>query len=235
MLLCHEEVTPNYRLVPDRLRNLYVAAALRPASAQPNLASSELEEFIGAGGLAGKTADPLLKTALAALGEMWPRSARFDEVLATARRRLKLPAEPAKEQQEKDFQMLGRCILDGYASGAKFVELSTQPPGFTIEVSEKPLASPLARIQARTSHQVTTLRHETATIGPLERKLLPLLDGQHDKAQLHAALTAMVAEGELVLEKDGQPVGNDQGLSAMIGDAIDKQLDHFGRSGLLMG
>ena len=98
-LICHDSVTPSYTLRPERLVNLYVWAQLRPARETPNLVSTEPEAFLGEGGMALKTAEPLLKTAMAYLGEIWPRAVRFSDLLGTARERLNLPAQPDKARQ----------------------------------------------------------------------------------------------------------------------------------------
>jgi hypothetical protein len=66
-----------------------------------------------------------------------------------------------------------------------FVELHGQPAACTIELSERPIASPLARLQARTSDRVTTLLHIPVTIADVNAlKLLPLVDGTRDRAAL---------------------------------------------------
>jgi hypothetical protein len=46
----------------------------------------------------------------------------------------------------QEVQMLAQCVLGGYTSAGRLVELFTQPPGFTMEIQERPVASPLARL-----------------------------------------------------------------------------------------
>ena len=60
--------------------------------------------------------------------------------------------------------MLGRAILLALTT-SDMVEVSIEPSKFTIRPGEKPLASALARQQAKTAPLVTTGRHETIRIG----------------------------------------------------------------------
>jgi methyltransferase-like protein/SAM-dependent methyltransferase len=234
-LVCHHQQEPDYSLRPERLVNLYVSSALRPARAEADLASNDLVDFVGPDTKAMHTADPMLKTAMSYLGEIWPRAVSFSEVLSVARGRLKLPSQPDKERQVQDSHALGQCLLGGYTSGSRFVELSTQPSLFTLEIHECPLASPLARLQARSANQVTNLRHETVPIGHFERHMLPLVDGKNDKAALGTALRQKVVSGDLVVEAEGQPVTDENKLKEILHEAIDKHLNQFARSALLMG
>jgi methyltransferase-like protein len=70
-----------------------------------------------------------------------------------------------------------------------------------LTVSERPLASPLARLQAQTQSQVANLRHQIAELNPLEQKVLPLLDGEHDLAALLPPLLQATRSGALSLER----------------------------------
>jgi hypothetical protein len=55
-------------------------------------------------------------------------------------------------------------------------------------VTARPVASALARRQARDSHHVTSLCHTVVELDETGRNLLPLLDGTRDHAALAAAL-----------------------------------------------
>lgn len=199
---------------------------------QPGL--EDAEEFQGRNGMALKTAEPLLKTAMAYLGEVWPRAVRFDELLATARERLQLPAPPEKEQHDLQVQMLGQCLLGGYTLGGGLVELFTQPPGFTLEVQERPVASPLARLQAREGNRLTNLRHELVPVDEVGRQLVTHLDGSHDRPALRDVLANLVLNGELELEADGQPVREAERVREFAEKTVEQQLPDLARHALLV-
>jgi methyltransferase-like protein len=234
-LLCHQQVQPSYSLRPERLLNLYVAAALSPTAEHPNLASTDPEEFQGRDGLAMKTAEPLLKTAMAYLGEIWPRAVRFSELLATTRELLQLSPNPDMERHEQDVQMLGQCVLGGYTSGGRLVELSTQPPRFTSTVSDRPVVSPLARLQARSGHHLTNLRHETVMVDDVGRRLAEQLDGSRDRQALRDLLVELVLSEQLDVEAEGQPVREPEKVREIAAQTVEQQLAELARHALLIG
>jgi methyltransferase-like protein len=193
-LLCHQGVTPDYRLSAERLRGLYAASAARPQSARPDLTSTAKERFTAPGGAAVKTTDPLAKAALIHLAEVWPRAVPFEELRVAARARLGLGGGPDRPSAEEDARVLGQCLLTCYLSDADgLVHLWTQPPPFAAEAGERPRASPLARLQAAASAAATNLRHETLVLDDFSRAVLGLLDGRRDRPALLRELTEAAA------------------------------------------
>src|SRR5262249_48393803 len=160
-LLCHSHQRPRYAVRADQLTACHVAAPVRPQSAAPDLRTEAVEEFLGPGELRLSSTVPLVKAALVCLGEAWPRAIAFDRLLALAWERLGTAVPPDPEVAGQEARAVGKALLTSYATaGEGLVELSLRPPEFTTEVSERPRASPLARLQARTTSQVTNLRHE---------------------------------------------------------------------------
>jgi SAM-dependent methyltransferase len=65
------------------------------------------------------------------------------------------------------------------------VELHVWAPDLPAEPSERPVASALARLQAAEGTRITTLRHRTVEVpDELGRRLITLLDGTRDRAEL---------------------------------------------------
>ena len=78
------------------------------------------------------------------------------------------------------------------------------------------MASPLARLQARTSDRVTTLLHIPVTIADVNAlKLLPLVDGTRDRAALASSVSSSIGP-------------------ARAADFVDYALKKFARLGLLI-
>jgi hypothetical protein len=116
------------------------------------------------------------------------------------------------------------------------VELWLQPPRFTPEVTERPVASSLARLQAEAGGTVTNLRHEVVRLGEAERQALRLLDGGRDRAGLHAGLLDLVARGVLVVKENGQPVVADLArVSDLVNTILSNTLSRLAREALLVG
>ena len=112
---------------------------------------------------------------------------------------------------------LEATLADAYLSG--IVDLHVHPPAVTIRASDRPVASPLARLQARTRADVTTLLHMQVGIVDVNAlRLLPFLDGTRDRAALAAVVKRIT--------------GNIDPSRAR--DFVDYALEKFARLGLLM-
>jgi hypothetical protein len=114
------------------------------------------------------------------------------------------------------------------------VELSATPPAFTPTVSDRPLASPLARWQAARGATVTNLRHDNQPLDDAHRALVILLDGTRDRA-------ALVEQVVRELERDPQAMAGAPGaephpanLRDAVGSGIDHALADLARLALLM-
>ena len=95
---------------------------------------------------------------------------------------------------EKDALLLGEILLRVY--GAGLVQLHSYVPHFVLEVSQRPVASPLARLQIQNCPIVTSLRHANVEIeDPIGGHLLVLLDGTRNRTDLLRELAAFVESG----------------------------------------
>jgi len=157
----------------------------------------------------------------------------FEDLLALARSRL---ARSSLEDPAADAAALGRALLTAYASGERrLVELWLRPPTFAAEAGARPLASGLARLQAAGTNQVTNLRHEPVDLGPVEVRLLRLLDGTRERADLVEALLQEFHERELSISQDGRPVSEIAQAREILGGFIAECLPRFASAALLLG
>ena len=83
-----------------------------------------------------------------------------------------------------------------------FLELHTHVPRLAWTVSERPVASPLARNLLKTSPILPTLLHTTVQLDAVEQQLLPLLDGTRDEDALLDALAKTDVEDASSLSRD---------------------------------
>ena len=72
-------------------------------------------------------------------------------------------------------------LLRAYGYSSRLVELHVSQPLVASSVSERPLASPVARLQAQESNLVPNLWHERVELDALQRRLLYYLDGTRDR------------------------------------------------------
>jgi methyltransferase-like protein len=232
-LLCHKDISLDRDVTPEKMRGFYAASPASPVSPQPDVRSTAVEDFRGPFGAAMSTGNPFAKAVIMQLVESWPRLLPFDELLAASRARLGLPGDTADPGQEADAPALANILLGTFAVG--LVEMHIHLPHFVTEVSERPLASPLARRQARESSMATNLRHATIQLeGELVRHLLGLLDGTRDRTALVRDLAAAAAADPGALQEVGGFPQDGRGLEEVMAAGLEGNLQRFARLAFLL-
>jgi methyltransferase-like protein len=194
-LLCPAAIELDRTLELGRIAQFAVSS---PAKALVEDAERpERVTFHAPGGSRLTTEHAAVAAVLRAAGERWPACVAISEVLGDA-------------PSQADVDTIGEALIRCYA--ANLVQLHVHPPAPAAAVSERPLASPLARLQARDQQSVANLRHATVPVQDDLRRLLIALDGTRDRA----ALLALFA---------------DDGLDA---ERLDASLALFARSSLLV-
>jgi methyltransferase-like protein/predicted O-methyltransferase YrrM len=229
-LLCHAAVplrAPSARPV----RGMYVTGVPRSGDGEIDLGPEAALEFHSSSGASLSTRNPLLKAALLGLARAWPRAVPFPELLAAtqellARAGAEAPAGEAADDGLADALL--QCFLIG------LVELNVQPPRFVAAVSERPVACPLARLQAADGERVANRRHRMILLGEFERQILRRLDGSRDQAALLDTLADGVRAGELSLEKDGEAVRDAHVAREMMRGALGPTLTQLAQNALLV-
>ena len=112
---------------------------------------------------------------------------------------------------------LEALLMDAFVAG--IVNLHVHPPVLAVMSGARPVASPLARLQAEARDEVTGLLHTRVRLPDANaRRLLTLLDGTRDRATLVTAMT-------------GPPSGLDRDAARQF---VDYALEQFGRLALLI-
>ncbi len=235
-LLCHQGLPVRRTFSSEQLASMWVASPILPEAERPDLHSTAPEAFRNAQGNRLTASHPVAKAALMHLSEIWPQSIAFEALLETARRRLEPGALPiySAERLAHEAQGVGEMLLHGF--GADLVELHVCPPQFQTQISDRPVASLLARQQARTGRQVINLRHEAVTIDDeITYRLLPSVDGQHDRPALLEHLVGLVRDGSLTARaENGRPYQECADLEALLKTAVDQALRRLANAALLV-
>ena len=106
-LLCHEEVMPRYHLQPRILSPFHIACSATPATPPLDLHSQDGQIFKFDGAEATLTSRvPIVKAALACLGEAWPAFLSFDDLLKRASAKLGRSSPPDAATQAHDVLSL---------------------------------------------------------------------------------------------------------------------------------
>jgi methyltransferase-like protein/predicted O-methyltransferase YrrM len=163
-----------------------------------------------------------------------------DDVVAAIRRLIeRLPAS---------------CRLDELASGAKtdtrlrgalaealsrmlnlgLLAISTEPVVCATKLAERPKAWSLAAADARHGDGTASLRHAAVRLEPMDRLLLPLLDGERRRDDLVAYAVELATTGALGVSGPDGPIAGRDNLIAALGAATDRCLQRLLRRGLLV-
>jgi methyltransferase-like protein/ubiquinone/menaquinone biosynthesis C-methylase UbiE len=230
-LLCHDTVELNRGRRPDCLERLYVASPAKPPSSAIDFSPDVVEHFQGPGGKLS-TSQPLLKAAMVYLSEVWPKALSFGALRDESRSRLAFPTAPDASALARDTLTLATSLLNGYLS-TELVELHTHAPEFALEVTERPVGSLLARLQAARSNRVTNLRHEVIDLTPFEQAVLHHLDGNHNRRSLLTVATNLLRAGTLHVTA-GRALGQSpHQITSSLEDLLDRTLCHLAQSALL--
>ena len=229
-LLCHAEAKLDRRPEIARLRGLHWASPVVPKG-PAKIRSDEPQEFTAGHGTL-TTKSPLLKAALLALSERWPESLSLTKLLAVVQSRLYVePVVDAKRIQADEVQ-LGERLLE--CLSRRFVEVSACPPPCAAIPAARPLASPLARLQAKSSPRVANLLHQMVSLTDMGREVLQLSDGQRDEAENSQIVLDKVNARQLVHIHDEEGKAQPEEVRSMIGRAVQDSLRQLARQGLIL-
>jgi len=231
-LVCHDHVAPCYDVAAEHVFGCHVTSHLTAKVASDPASPEAEEKFEGKNGLTLVTASALVKAAVRCLADAWPRALAFEDLLAAARARAR-PRSPASSAE--DALELARALLKAFVTtGKPLVELSICPPALAAQPGERPLASPLARLQARTSTTLTNLRHETVVVPEVDRFLLQLMDGSRDRAALVRGLVEQMEKGDFKISADEVPVTESARVVELLAQLVEEQLPILAREALLI-
>lgn len=174
-LLCHAEVTPERHADPGRLREFWLAG-------QISTTPGRTDEWSCPGGARLRSAHPVARAALTALGEQWPGRWSFSSLADEVEKETGGPRESVEE-------LLDKVLWEAFTSGMVHAWPDKEP--FAAKLSDRPVASALARKLLLHGDSVVTMLHGNVTIGDAAgRTLISLLDGTRDAAALTEALAA---------------------------------------------
>ncbi len=130
--------------------------------------------------------EAVIKAALLHFQLAGPHPVHFPELLGRAYGALGLRAAPPMEAQERDASTLARTL--GRLFLLDLVTLRACPPCWAAEPSERPLATPLARMEDA-PRSLSSLAHRTVDFAdPAFRATIRLCDGHRDRDAILASL-----------------------------------------------
>ena len=230
--LCRREARRSEVIVSEAVARLSVGTLVMPESAEPDVLSDAPETFRPSDrGAAMTTNHPLLKSALVELARVRPGWLPFDALFDRVWARLE-PRRGDLPEPEQARRFLCDSLARGFA--VDLVSLSAHPPRFTLEPGERPLASPLARLQAERGERFTNLQGRTVEPETFDQIVLRLLDGTRTRSQAVEAIKARVASGELSISDGDQPVADAAAIEHAIRSMFDLSLRRLAAMALIV-
>jgi cyclopropane fatty-acyl-phospholipid synthase-like methyltransferase len=228
-LLCHAGLMTCDSPSPEAVRSLRLVAMARPENPTPDLLSDSHEPFLTCHGDKLMIDEPLLKAALFALYQLWPRSASFEELWAAT---LKLLGRSKVTEPADRTEFATRLLL---CHMVRLVNLHTFDPPIATEPGDQACATALARRNAAAGARVVSLRNHIAVLEEIDRLVLPLLDGTRDQAAIVDNLASEVAAGKLKLKADGDLIVEPAEVRKALEQTVKSSLQRIAYQALLMG
>ncbi len=229
-LLCHQERLLDRIPKSEIVTNFYLRSRAKPTSENPDLKSISTEEFKTPTSGTIATDFPLAKMAIFYLNEIYPDSIDFEGLVNEACKRLETSTYG---KQDQEAQALAEIILKAY--GANVIELHLHQTAVARIPGEQPVASPLARLQAKQGGLCTSLLHETIKFEDfLSQQLIMLLDGTRDRAALRQEMSELINSSEFVLTQGKEPEAQREELLEALPDKLEVKLNELGRMGFLL-
>jgi methyltransferase-like protein len=202
-LLCHREVALRRDWDVDTLKPFAVSLAQRPKAGHIDTSNADPVGIETAFGTM-TVREPLGKAAMKHLIDVCPAAVSLDQLHDAAM--ALLPPAPARNPEigSDSRTLLARSLLAALQAGLLKVYL--YPPQFCGRVTERPLATGLARLLANRRSAVVSQLHENVVLDGLQAFLLPQLDGSRDLAALVEATRHATAAGRLTLPDGNRPV-----------------------------
>jgi methyltransferase-like protein len=231
-LLCHSGARRHPSPSPEALLRMSVSTGVVPASSNPDVASDAPEEFHRpekAGSLT--TNNPVVKAALVALDRVRPRSLTVAELWERVQAALG-PSLGRIARPDEGPGTLAAALLRCFLSD--LVDLHVQPPRFADGPGERPVASPLARIQSEESGRVTNLRRRTVELDEFDRLVLGQLDGSRDRSSVLEALRGLVDRDELTIYDGDRPIREPAKIDEILAAELEPSLRRLAGLALLI-
>ena len=197
-LVCHADAPLNRVVNPDAVERYAITAKLESGNLAANLFNDQAVEVRFPGGAEVTISGPATKVALHLLGAAHPRAlgyeALVDGIVNCARDAGETLAEVMAEPTPAVRNALAKDLLQLYFGGV--IRLHRAVPAVATGVGERPLASPLARLQAADQDWVVNQWHVRTLLTPTRRAILRQLDGGKTRAGIEAAAGKTLAIDE---------------------------------------
>jgi methyltransferase-like protein len=125
-------------------------------------------------------------------------------------------------------------LLKAYGYNDDLVEFHVHPPRFVTQVSDRPIVSPVARLQAKDTRHVTNLRHESVKLDGLAYHLIPYLDGNWGREGLLQILKEWANEGIIEVRQGDELITEAAQIERALPNMLETALQGLANAALLV-
>ena len=224
-LLCHANVALERNLHADAMHGFHFALVMALHAEQIDLDSDDPVSFKQGEETKLESAEPIVKSAVGQLANHWPEALSFDDLHAAALKDLppsKRARYTTKNSAEGPASKKALASLLMMLLGAGIVHAWVHPPRKRPQLQERPVASPIARLQARQGGLVSNGLHQQVMLDDTERQIVANLDGEHDRQALVDGLRDALASGAMVIKESDEapPEVSGERLSQIVEKAL---------------
>lgn len=231
-LLCHMNLSFRRTLVADNLEEILIASQADPAGEPIDLNPGIKQVFRAPNGARVNTDFPMTKAALVVLRRAWPEAMNLNTLIKKSKKLLQENLDHYEMAAIEERETLGEDLLYCFAGNA--IEFHTWQADFVTEVSEQPMASPLAAYQARHDLPITNQRHECVNLDSVSKELLKAMDGHRNHRAILDHLVKRAEDGAFALEETDKQISGKNYLRHALKSTMEEIMRNLAKSALLL-
>jgi methyltransferase-like protein/2-polyprenyl-3-methyl-5-hydroxy-6-metoxy-1,4-benzoquinol methylase len=225
-ILCRKSQTINRALAREKILDFYLSTSMKPQD--PNADPKKPVVFNTTAGTFNTTNEisSVLYMELAANAN---RPIKAHDLIDRVQKKLKIGERKIVEDTLVDAGI--QLVLRG------FIKIHSDSPDFTSTISKKPVAFPLARLQAETNRMVkcvTNAQHSMVSTDMFANMCIALLDGTRTKEDLVEILTKDVMSGAIILNRENKKITDEAEARTEIATKVDHILKSCADQALLI-
>ncbi len=223
-VLCRRGIAVNRELDWELVSHFYVAAYISELT--PDYVRENKTFTLSTPREQVEITEQFVKAALITLSNTYPQAISFEQLFNLLCSNLMPESLVGLDLQE---------LKDGLAEELHYlycreaIELHTHPVQCVTEVSDKPIAPPLARWQAKNGLTVFNMQCKSGELDAMTSQLLPYLDGTHTQDDLLNILLDLYKQGVLHID------GTQEIVNITFQQALQESLKSLANTALLIG
>lgn len=233
-LVCHAHQRPNYAVRGERLRGLWAATSAHVHRGEATIDDASQWMLKLDSGPSLSTQVRSSQIAFELLSQAWPErlavAGLIDQVA-------ELLNDPTLDRGELQASLEVALLTAFSSSSGQLLELSVSPLS---QAETEPLEDQVVRVSKLARHQashglpVINRRHDLFSLMPIDRRILPLLDGTRGQIAILRELMQQYQVGDLVVaDEHDNPIVDPERISHILSELIPQRMEIYRRNSML--